>query len=268
MYRLKSQLKTQVKRAVPRFLIRTTRNQVAFCKRWFRYPKVAVDFWRFSSLPGGSRRFRPHLADFDPYVGENTASTQFDHHYVYHPAWAARVLRETRPVEHVDISSSLSFCTLVSAFVPMKFYDYRPARIELSNLHCDHADLNHLPFPDNSIPSLSCMHTVEHIGLGRYGDRLDPDGDVKAMHELQRVLARDGDLLLVVPIGRSKLIFNAHRIYSYDQILDAFEGLRLRQFALIPDAGFGAHIILDASRAMADQQTFGCGCFWFRKVEG
>ncbi|HSB77134.1 MAG TPA: DUF268 domain-containing protein [Terriglobales bacterium] len=268
MQDLKAQLKTRVKRIVPTFLIHTARNQVVFCNRWFRYPKIVGDFWRFNAMSGGSHRFCSRITDFDPHVGENTATTQFDHHYVYHPAWAARILRQTCPVEHVDISSSLSFCTLVSAFVPMRFYDYRPAQIELSNLYCGHADLTCLPFGDGSIPSLSCMHTVEHIGLGRYGDALDPDGDIKAMRELHRVLANDGNLLFVVPLGRPKLIFNAHRIYSYDQILEAFAGLSLRQFALIPDANFGTHFVLDASKEMADRQSFGCGCFWFRKVAG
>ena len=40
------------------------------------------------------------------------------------------------------------------------------------------------------------MHVVEHIGLGRYGDQVDPDGDLMAMKELERVTAKLGKLLL------------------------------------------------------------------------
>jgi hypothetical protein len=103
------------------------------------------------------------------------------------------------------------------------------------------------------------MHVVEHIGLGRYGDPLDPQGDLKAMAELKRGLA--GDLLFAVPIGKPKVIFNLHRIYSYDQIISCFEGLKLVEFSLVPDTGG----ITIATKELADEQNYGCGCFWFRK---
>ncbi len=47
----------------------------------------------------------------------------------------------------------------------------------------------------------SCMHTIEHIGLGRYGDPLDAVGDQTALSELQRVVAPGGSLLIVVPVA-------------------------------------------------------------------
>jgi hypothetical protein len=131
-----------------------------------------------------------------------TVQTEFDRHYVYHPAWAARIIKRIKPAVHVDISSSLHFCSVLSAFVPVKFYDYRPAKLELSGLTSEHADLVQLPFESNSIASLSCMHTVEHIGLGRYGDPLDYDGDLKAIAELSRVLAVGGNLLFCYTRGR------------------------------------------------------------------
>lgn len=185
----------------------------------------------------------------------------FDSQYVFHTAWAARILANIRPERHTDISSSIYFNTLVSAFVPIDFYDYRPVRLNLEGLRTRRADLADLLFDDSSILSLSCMHVVEHIGLGRYGDQLDPEGDLKAIKELKRVLA--GDLLFVVPIGgRPKVIFNLHRIYSYDQIMSYFSELELVEFALIPDVG---SLVEDASKELADEQNYGCGCFWFRK---
>jgi len=188
-------------------------------------------------------------------------STVFDRQYVFHTAWAARILAELQPEKHVDISSSIYFNTLVSAFIPIDSYDYRPLIIPLSNLQIKCADLKELPFPDNSVSSLSCMHVVEHIGLGRYGESLNPEGDLKAISELKRVLA--GDLLFAVPVGgRPLVIFNLHRIYSYAQIIDYFSELELVEFSLIPDTG---NFIKDATEEMADKQNYGCGCFWFRK---
>jgi len=200
-----------------------------------------------------------------PCLGDRTLATNFDRHYIYHPAWAARILAQIGPELHIDISSSLHFVSLVSAFVPVKFYDYRPADLRLSNLTCEKADLLALPFEDQSVHSLSCMHVVEHVGLGRYGDSLDPDGDVKAMRELQRVLALGGSLLFVVPVGRPCIRFNAHRIYSSDQISRCFSELRLEEFTLIPELAEGGPPIRDAGDDRVEQEDYGCGCFWFKK---
>jgi SAM-dependent methyltransferase len=261
------EVKVVLKRALPHWVIRFLRRELASLKQMSAYPKLIVQFSRFKSLATGHpRRLAVRFRDLDLNAGEDTSTTNFDHHYVYHPAWAARVLAQTKPVEHIDISSTLHFCSMVSAFVHVKFYDYRPAALQLSNLQCGHADLTNLPFADGSISSLSCMHTVEHLGLGRYGDALDVDGDVLGMNELKRVLACGGNLLFAVPIGRPKVIFNAHRIYSYDQIIQHFADLELQQFALITDTGMEDDFILSATKAMADQQTYGCGCFWFKKV--
>lgn len=201
-------------------------------------------------------------------MNEKTQETGFDHHYIYHPAWAARILAQTQPEEHVDISSTLHFCTLVSAFIPMKYYDYRPADLKLGNLTSESADILSLPFTDGSIHSISCMHVVEHIGLGRYGDQLDPDGDLKAIAELKRVLAVNGNLLFVLPIGGTpRIMFNAHRIYSYSQISKLFFDFELVEFALVPDDPKDGGLIINASKEMTDAQSYGCGCFWFRKLK-
>lgn len=214
-----------------------------------------------------SHRFSLLWKERYPCLRDNSSSSDFDRHYVYHTAWAARVLAQTKPELHVDISSSLYFSSIVSAFVKVASYDYRPADIQLSDLSAGRADLLALPFANDSVTSLSCMHVVEHVGLGRYGDPLDTDGDLKAIAELTRVLARGGDLLFVVPVGGTpKIMFNAHRIYSYDQIVAYFGSLELVEFALIPEDAADGGLVRGATRELADRQKYGCGCFRFRKT--
>ena len=226
--------------------------------------KRQFESFRELSVAAGCR-FDLAWEDRYPCLNDNTATTEFDRHYVYHCAWAARVLANTRPECHIDISSSVYFCAIASAFVPMQFYDYRPAPLHLSNLSCKTADLLALPFTNESIASLSCMHVVEHVGLGRYGDLLDPNGDLKAMAELKRVLSVDGTLLFVVPLGKPRIMFNAHRVYSYQQIMDCFDGLGLVEFALIPDHQEEGDLVYGASEKMVARQDYACGCFWFKK---
>jgi len=190
-------------------------------------------------------------------------SLKVDWVYIIHTSWAARILAGLQPDSHIDIGSSLYFVGMASAFLPsVEYYDCNPIYLPLSDLGTGFADLKELPFSDNSISSLSCMHVVEHIGLGRYGEPLDPEGDLKAISELKRVLAPGGNLLFVVPVGSPKVIFNLHRIYSYDQIMSYFSDLKLMEFALITTAG---DFISPASKELSDNESYGCGCFWFRK---
>lgn len=231
-----------------------------------RQRAFAREFTEFAARAEvGGPRFPMTWEDRYPCLDDRTAVTVFDRHYVFHTAWAARVLARTSPARHVDVSSSLYFVTAVSAFVPTTFYDIRPARLDLSGLESLSGDLMRLPFRDREVESLSCMHVVEHVGLARYGDPMDPDGDLKAMRELQRVVAPGGSLLFVVPVGQPRIQFNAHRIYAYEQVLEVFRELELAEFALIPDDERQGGLIVGADPALVRDQRYACGCFWLRR---
>lgn len=242
--------------------------------RWAQHlirTRKLTDFqndFEYFSLQGSrtASRFMLDWTDRRPYLDDKTRTTNFDRHYVYHPAWAARILSQTRPKLHVDIGSTLYFCSIVSAFIPVQFYDYRPPHLVLPALTTSAANLSALEFPDNSIESLSCMHVVEHVGLGRYGDPIDYDGDLKAMQELSRVLASGGHLLFVVPLGGSSRIhYNAHRIYTRNLVADSLRSLELLEFTLIPEDEADGGLVMDPPQALLQRQTYACGCFWFRK---
>ena len=132
-----------------------------------------------------------------------------------------------------------------------------------SNLASGQADLLQLPFVEGTIHSISCMHVVEHLGLGALRRCPRPQGDQKAMRELARVLAPGGVLLFVVPVGRTRLRFNAHRVYGFRQIRESFRGLELKEFSLIPDDPAHGGLIKNPSEEVVDSQNYGCGCFWF-----
>jgi len=233
---------------------------IRFPKRVVRLFSFFGEMSRFKRMNDG--RFTVKGKDIYPCLKDKLETTPFDQHYIYHPAWAARVLAKTRPAYHIDFSSKLAFSTIVSAFIPVKFYDYRPADLQLSNLESSFGDLTKIDLPDNSQPSVSCMHTIEHIGLGRYGDPIDPKGDLKAINELKRIVQPGGDLLFVTPVGWPRIEYNAHRVYSFQQVIDLFGPLQLQEFSLTPDAG---GLIENADPALVKEQHYGCGCFWFKK---
>ena len=212
------------------------------------------------------KRFAVNEEDFWKCLNDNTANTGFDTQYEYHQAWAARCLKQINPKKHIDISSKITFNVVTSAFIPIEFYDFRPAKIyNLTNLECKKADLTNLQFEDNSIESISCMHTIEHIGLGRYGDKIDPNGDLKAISELKRVVKKGGSILFVVPVGKPRIQYNAHRIYSYEMIMSYFKEFDLVNYSLIPDNAIDVGIINNATKEETNCQKYACGCFWFKK---
>lgn len=220
-------------------------------------------------------RSRPEFQGYFryPILDEATATTPFDPHYVYHVAWAIRkiadAVRAGQCAEHVDVSSSLNFCTTVSALVPTRFIDLRPATIALDGLTCAPGNLSDDAQWHGQYPSLSCMHVVEHIGLGRYGDRLAVDDDLRAMRNLKRAVAPGGRLLFVVPCGRPEIHFNAHRIYSARWVHQFFaDEFELREFYYIfNDPAVAPAVNIDLG--LTEQVAYGCGCFEFvRRAPG
>ena len=206
-------------------------------------------FKRFCQMSEADGRFMPtkeeQLAVLDEDTPSHTAR-DYDWTYLTHCSWAARALAKSKPRRHVDIGGYVYFAGLCSAFIPQfEFYDIRALDFPFGDLKCGRADLTDLPFPDNSIPSLSCLHVLDHIGLGRYGDTLDAKGDIKAAKELARVLAPGGELLIVLPMDeKSRIAFNAHRLLSFKQATVLFEGLNLSEFTMLYEqkiiqSGFG-----------------------------
>jgi SAM-dependent methyltransferase len=231
----------------------------------YHYVLFVIEYLKLNKQTKTTKsRFSLKWKDRKLMLKDKYSITGFDRHYIYHLAWATRILKKIMPDLHYDFSSSLYFSSQISAFIPVKFFDFHAVSLNLNNLTVGTANLTDLAFKDNSVLSLSCMHVIEHIGLGRYGDTIDYDGDLKAINELKRVLAANGNLLFVVPVGASRIIFNAHRIYSYNQIIELFSDLLLVEASLItddPEQG----IIENATAEIFNQQKYGCGCFWFKR---
>jgi hypothetical protein len=211
-----------------------------------------------------NKRFSIKLTELYPCMNDRLLTSPIDRHYIYHTAWAARKLAELRPDIHYDFSSYLYFSTIVSSFIKVKFFDYRPAKVILTNYDSEAIDLKSINLPSNSVKSISCMHVIEHIGLGRYGDELDEEGDIKASSELSRILMKGGDLLFVVPIGVPSIKFNAHRIYSFQMILDLFPNLKLESWAIIRENEDNGYLE-NCPKEIFEFDTYSCGCFHFKK---
>jgi len=223
------------------------------------YTRYFYDWYRYSRMPKAEVI---RLADTYPQVHDRTSTNPIDAHYFYVNGWAMRRIVATSPRFHVDVGSQTIFANLLGAVIPVIFADYRPLAAKLPGLQCIGANLLALPFAEGSIASLSCLHVIEHVGLGRYGDPLDPEGTRKAAQELIRVLAPGGNLFLAAPVGRPKLCFNAHRIHSAEALCELFRCLDLIEFSGVQDDGrYMEKVDLSEFR----ESEYACGLYWFRK---
>jgi len=239
---------TQV--ADPISMMRALHNLVWYLQDWHRY----------AHLPGAEPiRF----VDSWPQLHDRTSKTPFDAHYFWMNGWAMRRIVAQRPVQHVDIGSQTMFVNLLSAVLPVTFMDYRSLDAKITGLTNLGGDILNLPFADGSIVSLSCLHVAEHIGLGRYGDPLNPYGTRQACAELQRVLAPGGNLYFALPVGRPRVCFNGCRIHAPRVIMDYFVGLELLEFSAVYDDGrYVEHVGLDEFSS----SYYACGLFWLYRV--
>ena len=202
------------------------------------------------------------LIDMHPALHERYSTHELDAHYFYVNSWAMRLILEGNPQHHVDVASQTIVAALLSAVIPVTHIDYRVLNVKLSGSNFVRGSVMDLPFKDGVIDSLSCLHVAEHIGLGRYGDPLDPQGTRKAAEGLQRVLAAGGNLYFAVPIGKERVCFNAHRVHSAETICEYFGQLELVEYSGVHDDG---HFVENVDLSEFRNSDYACGMFHFRK---
>lgn len=216
--------------------------------------------WRsYSRMPGAEAL---HTKDAMPCLYDRTNTTEFGGHYFYQDIWAFKAIQRSGAKLHVDVGSLASYVGMLTAITHVIFIDIRPLVVELENLECRKGSILNMPFESDSVQSLSCLHVAEHIGLGRYGDELDPKGTEKACKELARVLAPGGNLYFSIPVGKPRVCFNAHRILLPQQVSDYFDNLRLMDFAGIDDSGAFSERMKPSD---LEDASYACGLFHFSK---
>lgn len=217
-------------------------------------------FWKqYTSYKKSKANENFNKTEMYPCLFDNIIYTPVEPTYFFQDSWAAKKIFELKPSHHYDVGSSVKTLGILSQFVPITMVDIRPFELELENLFFKKGSILNLPFEDNSIETLSSLCVVEHIGLGRYGDEVDPEGSEKAISELKRVLIVGGALLFSVPVfTHNKVYFNAHRAFTRDYVLELFKG-----FDLIEEKyqyGMSMYDSYDKNKG------FGTGLYFFRKL--
>jgi len=254
--------------------------------KWIKLPKYLIcyidnlaDFWhenRNSNIKISWKELRPYLFD-------KNKPSKVAKHYFLQDCWAINKITSpygNKIYHHYDVGSRIDGFVgqLAASFNFITVYYININKPSHSPWGCYvKGSATNLPMESNSVMSLSSLHVIEHIGLGRYGDELDPDGWKKAIAEFKRVLAPGGNLYLSVPIGRERIVFNAHRIFNPFTIINKCKPLKLIDNSYIDEhnryyidsfVNFGIKPIPNkAFQNNSHSMKYGCGLFHFRKDE-
>lgn len=154
--------------------------------------------------------------------------------YFWQDLWAARLVVKTGIKQHFDIGSRLDgfIAHLLAADIDVTMIDVREFPGEVERLHTIVDDATSLrQIADESIESMSALCSLEHFGLGRYGDPVDPEACFKCFENIQRKLKKGGRLYISLPIGHERVEFNAHRVFYASTIVKCFATLKLEEFS-------------------------------------
>ena len=229
--------------------------------RFFRCYKSFINFiyGYFVFISAKSKK----LIKIKPVLNDFNLSAKFDPHYLYQGTWIAEKLNQTKPMKHYDFGSDIRLISSLCHHHKIIFNDIFLPNLSIDELTEVKNDLYNLSYADNTLESISCLHVLEHVGLGRYGDQLNLDGHILAIKELKRVLRNNGNLFISTPVGKSCIYFNAHRVFSYDEFLELFNDMEMVSFEYLPDDS--KRIEKNYLKSEISNNYYGCGFFWFRK---
>jgi hypothetical protein len=214
-----------------------------------------------------------HIESLKPYLSERFENSGSNSgHYFYQDLYVAQKIFERNPDRHVDIGSRIDgFVAHVASFREIEVFDIRPMDSKIKNIFFKQADfMSEIKNYIDYTISLSCLHAIEHFGLGRYGDPINPNGYLNGVTNLKKLLGPGGILYLSFPFGKERIEFNAHRVFSLSTILNLFEEeFSVECFSFVDDIGrFHENTQLTKDKLNCNYDcNFGCAILEMKKNE-
>jgi SAM-dependent methyltransferase len=224
-------------------------------------PTFVRDYKAYRDAGGHVDALMPVLSDYDDSAG------QLDAQYFAQDLYVARRVFAANPLRHIDIGSRIDgFISHLAVFRSVEVLDVRPAPPHLDGaIHFVQFDITRDDVTVlGTADSVSCLHSIEHFGLGRYGDPVSPDAHRVGLAAIERLVRPGGCLYLSVPVGRPKTLFNAHRIFDPEE-LDALisDKFSLQRFTFVDDSG---EFHVDSKFGAARDCFYGCGIYEYDRT--
>lgn len=230
-----------------------------------KLPRYFRDLQRWRRDGGTVTSLYPVLSDWSDQAGSASGA------YFHQDLFVARQIFAAQPKRHIDVGSRIDgFVAHVAVFREIEVLDIRPVHARIPNVRFLQADLMAgAEALHRSTDSLSCLHALEHFGLGRYGDPIDPRGHLRGFKSLVDILCPGGTLYLSFPIGRPVVEFNAHRVFHCTEVLSwpNADCLELTRFDFVDDAGdLHESVAIDKIADECRSLVHGCGIYTFKRL--
>ncbi len=237
----------------PRIMLRSVRG----------LPSYVHEYIRFRAAYDGRLEWLPCLHDRYDEGGQTRSE------YFWQDLLVARRIYEAKPEKHVDVGSRVDgFVAHVASFRDLEVFDVRPVTARIPGVTFKQADLMRpLAGMARYCDSLSCLHALEHFGLGRYGDPVNPRGFELGLANMAALLKDGGVLYLSVPVGMARVEFNAQRIFDPGDLLALAAANTLQLSDLTVIGPEGAVAVTPVASQLADLAggRYALGLFTFLK---
>ncbi len=238
------------------------RGLPVFVKNYFSFKKA----YEHSNKEFAIENFYPQFADRYDKSGVATG------HYFHQDLYVSQKIYVNNPVKHVDIGSRVDgFIAHMASFREVEVFDIRNLESKAKNINFQQMDFTDSSFNlVNYCDSVSCLHAIEHFGLGRYGDKIDYYGYLKGLDNIYKLLKTKGKFYFSTPIGKQRVEFDAHRVFSIGYLLELFrDKYSIDSFAYVDDKG-DLHTDEELTEDMIKSNfncTYGCGIFEMTKLD-
>lgn len=231
-------------------------------KNLLYFTKYFLDLIKYKKLNGKVNYIFPVLGE------DKKKSGQITNHYFYQDLLVASYIFKNKPTKHIDIGSRIDgFVANVASFRKIEVFDLRINKLNFKNIKFRMLNLNKINKKlYNYTDSISCLHTIEHFGLGRYGDKIDPDSYKKGFNNLIKMLKPNGLLYISFPISeKNATYFNLERRFNPKDILGWTKELVLLNFDYIDDK---QRLNLNINLLNFKKNIInGCGIYVFKKIK-
>ena len=224
-------------------------------------PRYILEYIKFSIATGKLVKINPILTDFYDMAGNAKG------HYFYQDLLVSQFIFKDNPLNHLDIASRIDgFVAHVASFRKIEISDIRNLESKIENIHFTQIDFTSNLLNAKKYQSISCLHAIEHFGLGRYNDKIDIMGHLKGFFNIIELLEQNGKLYISFPISNyPRIEFNAHRIFHPNDIFewDGCKKLKLSRFDYIDDSG---ELNKNSNTNHVKDTKYGCGIYTFVKI--
>ena len=258
---------TQSLKILNRYLIQFGFNILQLYYGVRTLPSFIFDYIRLLSMKDKSWPISPSFPCLsDKY---NNAGS-LDRHYFLQDMFVSRKIYKINPLKHIDIGSRIDgFIAQLSIFRNVEIIDIRPLNFNIPNVSFIQADISSKNLQIIKSDSVSCLHTIEHIGLGRYNDPIGLDLWEIAFDNIWDMVDKNGFFYFSTPIGKQRIVFNAHRVFKPTTIINRITNGTLLEFYYIDDDGNFHEGPNDKNKIdiLCESFSYGLGIFIFKKYE-